>query len=162
MMLPQLQSIETIPSELLVQSVREVIQELGLLTIDKMQFLEGKIVFTGNFLVAMVGFSGKLSGLLSIYCSQNFALQVSSQFWGTKIPVVNAQVRDALGELANIIAGRLKKLMQRRLENAFQLSIPTVIEGTNFSTNRFNAYQNRLLCVQSKNGAFYVQLSLKV
>ena len=155
------ESIETVPNELLVQSVKEVLQELELFHIDKVRFLEGKIVFTGNFLVAMVGFSGRVAGLLSIFCSQQLALKVTGQFWGTPVDAVNAQVRDALGELANIIAGRLKKLLEEIVPEAIHLSIPTVIEGTNFSTNRFNTGQNRLLCVQGKEGVFYVQLSVK-
>jgi len=153
--------VEIVPNEVLVQSVKDVVQELGIFDIDRIQFLEGKIIFTGNFLVAMVGFSGNIRGLLSVFCSQRLALKVTSQFWGTPVPSVNAKVRDALGELVNIIAGRLKKLLEEYEENSFQLSIPTVIEGTNFSTSRFNADHNRLLCVQGSQGVFYVQLSIK-
>ncbi len=149
-----------IPTRFLIASVVQTLKELQLFEVQRVELLQGKVIFTGEFLVSMVGFSGEMTGLLSLYCSRALALQLAERLVGTRQSRINAEVRDSLGELTNLMAGRLKKLLDAR-GTLFSLSLPTVIEGSNFTTSRFDTRENRLLQVDGPDGTIYIQLSVR-
>ena len=85
---------------------------------------------------AIVGFGGKYSGFVAIHLKQKAACQVASAMLaGMEVDGVDDMVRDALGEVGNMIAGGFKKILSEDLgETAFQISLPTVVEGSGLST----------------------------
>ena len=84
-------------------------------------------------ITAMVGLAGGLCGVLSIRCSLETASLLASKMLGidTTSPEAEAATRDALGEIANVVAGSVKTAVPG-LEDACFLSTPTVVMGHNF------------------------------
>ncbi len=74
----------------------------------------------------LIGLSGKASGMVVINLSTEVALKVASTMLMEEISEINEDVIDAVGELANVIAGQAKtELAQYDLS----VSLPNVITG---------------------------------
>ena len=79
-----------------------------------------------GLLTAAVHISGTWRGALLIQCRPRQACQFFGRFLGVAPPAeLNDDVRDVLGELANMIAGNLKFM----LGESAQISIPLVVSG---------------------------------
>jgi CheY-specific phosphatase CheX len=88
----------------------------------------GKMEFT-----ALVGLAGSLCGVLSIRCSNRSARTMASKMLGLSDDQVGSDSLDALGEIANMIAGNFKSKLSG-IGNHCMLSVPTIIVGTDYET----------------------------
>ncbi|NOX54224.1 MAG: chemotaxis protein CheX [Planctomycetes bacterium] len=79
---------------------------------------------------AVVGLSGEATGSVVLSVSRPVAFRVVEILLGYETTEINADVADAVGELANMIAGAAKTQLQN-----FQLSLglPNVVVGRNHS-----------------------------
>ena len=83
--------------------------------------------------VATVGFAGTLSGYISLCVSKDAALEIAQALLGSSAEEAHEHVRDAAGEMANMIAGSVRTNMTDRGEQ-LGISTPIVTVGTDFST----------------------------
>jgi chemotaxis protein CheX len=74
----------------------------------------------------VIGLSGMAQGTVALSFGRITALKVVSAFAGMRILALDDIATDAMGELANIIAGSAKKDLS---EFKIQISLPTVILG---------------------------------
>ncbi|PYV63634.1 MAG: hypothetical protein DMG95_06405 [Acidobacteria bacterium] len=81
---------------------------------------------------AMVGLAGELCGVLSVRCSQSSASQVAALMLDLAPETAAEHAWDALGELANMIAGNFKNKLNGASDRCM-LSIPTVITGADYT-----------------------------
>jgi|Deesub1362B_J571_1020462.scaffolds.fasta_scaffold03973_5 chemotaxis protein CheX len=147
--------------EHLVEVVKEIFSEFLGVNFHAVQTIEEEVVFTGKFLVSMIGFVGTVSGLLAFFCSRSFALTLAKRLLGMPFPSVTQEVRDALGEIANMIAGNIKKHCEEQ-GHFIQISIPSVLEGDNFNLSRRpDTVFSRLLQFESELGNFFIQISIQ-
>jgi chemotaxis protein CheX len=76
--------------------------------------------------------TGAWQGAVTVDCSGALARRVASIMFGQDaVEVTSEQIRDAIGELTNIIGGHIKSL----LPGPSQLSLPAVTEGTDYFFN---------------------------
>jgi CheY-specific phosphatase CheX len=76
---------------------------------------------------ASVQFTGDWSGALVIRCDSHLAHEAAAAMFGCDVDNIDPdELSDALGELANMIAGNVKPL----LPAAALLSLPTVVQGS--------------------------------
>lgn len=79
-------------------------------------------------LIAMVGLSGRLSGVISFHCSTDAACTMAAKMLNAAKQEFDETARDAVGEVCNMVAGSLKtKLGATGLD--CKLSVPTIIHG---------------------------------
>ena len=83
--------------------------------------------------VATVGFAGSLSGYVSLCVSKDAALEIAQALLGSSADEAHEHVRDAAGEMANMIAGSVRTQMTDKGES-LGISTPIVTVGTDFST----------------------------
>ncbi|MEO0531346.1 MAG: chemotaxis protein CheX [Planctomycetota bacterium] len=76
----------------------------------------------------LIGLSGKASGMVVINLSTEVALKAASAMLMDDITEVNDDVLDAVGELANMIAGQAKTDLE---QYDLSVSLPNVITGEN-------------------------------
>lgn len=80
-------------------------------------------------LTAMVGLAGQRPGVLAIHCPRTSAgMMVRSMLGELEAELSPTELRDAMGEIANMIAGAVK-LWHVGEGRECSLSIPTVVEG---------------------------------
>ena len=81
-------------------------------------------------ITAAVHFTGDWRGTTLVECNEQQARLFAQRFMGIPMPpALDDDVRDVLGELANMVAGNLKSLLPKGVD----LSIPTVVEGRDYS-----------------------------
>jgi chemotaxis protein CheX len=85
-------------------------------------------------ITAMAGFAGTYNGMISIHCPVELALHITSQMLGCTCNEVNDDLRDAIGEVANMLGGSIKKVLSKGGFDV-RLSIPTVIFGEEHTAN---------------------------
>jgi len=88
----------------------------------------------GGEFTALVGLAGNLCGVLSIRCSNQSACTMASKMLGVPAEEVGDDSFDALGEIANMIAGNFKGKLAG-VGNHCMLSVPTIIVGTSYRTH---------------------------
>lgn len=74
----------------------------------------------------IIGLSGKAAGTVVLSLSRETALSVAEVLLLERPQEINAEVRDAVGELANMVAGGAKSQLE---DLKMTLSIPTVVTG---------------------------------
>jgi chemotaxis protein CheX len=81
-----------------------------------------------NEVSGIIGLTGKAQGAAVVSLGRETAIRCTERLLGERPATVNAEVRDAVGEMANIVAGGAKAQMQQ-LE--LRVSLPSVIIGRN-------------------------------
>lgn len=81
---------------------------------------------------AMVGMAGRLCGLLTLRCSTSAAAMIATKMLGADVKESDPQMWDAVGEIANMIAGNFKNKLTGVGERCM-LSVPTVITGSDYN-----------------------------
>ena len=74
----------------------------------------------------IIGLSGKASGTVVLSLNRNTAISAAEALLGSRPPEINADVKDAVGELVNMVAGGAKAQLE---QFDMSLTIPTVITG---------------------------------
>jgi chemotaxis protein CheX len=80
---------------------------------------------------AMIGLAGDLCGVLSFRCSNDAAAQIAGRMLGTDETTSAECIRDALGEICNMVAGSFKAQLSDIAEQCM-LSVPTVVSGKDY------------------------------
>ncbi len=76
----------------------------------------------------IVGITGETEGSLCITFSRDCILQVVSKWFGEETKEINDEVKDAVGEITNMISGDSRRRLQE-VGYTFQGAIPSVISG---------------------------------
>jgi len=110
-------------------------------------------------ITGIIGFSGEAQGSISLSFPESTALKLVSVLFGTTMEKVDMEVADAIGELANIVAGNAKK----GVNNGYQLSIslPQVVIGKNHVLSVQSTIPIVVIPFSSPLGDFVVEFCLK-
>ena len=82
--------------------------------------------------ISLVSFTGDYSGIVAFFGSTGMAIKITSEMLGMEINEIDQDVKDAMGELTNMIGGTLKNKVSETF-GAMHLSVPIVIAGANMS-----------------------------
>ena len=80
---------------------------------------------------AVIGLAGAMSGCLVLQCGMQAAMSIAGRLIGVESDEMDGIIRDAVGEVANMVAGAWKGF-DPTLSSGCLLSTPTVISGTSY------------------------------
>lgn len=80
----------------------------------------------------VIGISGRVNGSVLVNMSQKIALKLASGMLMESYSVINDDVLDSVGEVANVIGGRLKSSLANSGYPLDNITLPTVIIGHNY------------------------------
>jgi chemotaxis protein CheX len=108
-----------------------------------------------DFLSVTVHYAGTWTGAVLIECTPPQAFRFTARLMASE-PAgrVDEDVRDAMGELANMIAGNLKPV----LPHGVHLSMPSLVEGSDYSLWICGGNAVDRLAFHSEAGVFWVTL----
>jgi len=109
---------------------------------------------------AIVGFAGIFNGLLSLHVPEILALQFTSRMLGMEVAVLDDDVKDALGEIANMIAGSFKHHLSKG-GHEVRLSTPSIITGKEYMFSTGSAGETLSLLYDSNGECFLVHVALE-
>jgi chemotaxis protein CheX len=107
----------------------------------------------GDRLTAFVHLTGDWNGAVLLECNRRQACAFAGRILSMDPPdAVDEDVRDVLGELANMIGGNMKSGMA----TGVRLSMPTVMEGNDYELHICGSQILERLAFQSAEGAFWI------
>jgi len=113
-----------------------------------------------NSITGMVGLAGVQKGVLAVHFPKQLALDVTGSFLGMDVEEINADVQDAIGEIANMLGGNLKTILSDRGKD-IQLSLPSTIYGEEYAFSSQAEVDQVILPFQAPSGLFYVEIELE-
>jgi len=148
----------------LSKTVVKVFESMVFMKIDS-KIHTDKVLIEDKHLTAMVGFAGVYMGLAAIHCSFDFARKIGGSMLSMEPDnLTEEDVRDALGEIANMISGYYKARLAEKLqtsENVFEQSVPTVISGDDYETCAVTDAPRYCILCNFEGEDFFVELALK-
>lgn len=93
-----------------------------------LECLEAGLSVMSRDFTAMIGLAGSLCGVVSLRCSSEVAYSLARLMLADDAPVSEDSVRDAFGEICNMVAGNFKAKIAGMADGCM-LSVPTVITG---------------------------------
>jgi len=106
---------------------------------------------------AIIGMSGDMSGYLALHASPEDACRIAESMLGDTYTEVDDIVCDAVGELANMLGGSLKKFSGKYGE-PFRISVPTIVRGKDYETHAGKDAEQVLFGVNAISVCFTMQL----
>ncbi len=111
--------------------------------------------------ICLIGMAGSWTGTGTVSCSAEFACRIASGMLMTEYAVVDAEVLDAVAEIANMILGNVKTALERSL-GPMGMSIPTAIFGKNFLAKSFGDETWNVVVFDCQGQRLEVKLFLKL
>ncbi|MCD6526669.1 MAG: chemotaxis protein CheX [Desulfuromonas sp.] len=108
----------------------------------------------------VIGLAGACQGMLAIHTPDAVAKAITSSFLGMDVDEVNEDVTDAIGELANMLAGNIKMVLDEAGKNV-TVSIPSCIHGEEYSMDCVADADWVVVPFTVDSGEFLVELQLK-
>jgi chemotaxis protein CheX len=107
----------------------------------------------------VIGFTGDATGCVVLSFPKDVACKTASTFAGIEITLDSPDLVDAIGELANMVAGNAKK----DFEGArISISLPSVIIGVDHIVGQSRMVPRLVIPCCSPLGDFYVEVAMKV
>jgi len=110
--------------------------------------------------ICLIGMAGVWTGTGTISCSAETACQIAAKMLMSEYSVVDAEVLDAVAEVANMILGNVKTAMERVL-GPMGMSIPTAIFGKNFLAKSFGGESWNVVVFDFEGQRLEVKMFLK-
>lgn len=112
-------------------------------------------------ITGLIGLAGTYKGVLAIHMPNEVALAVTSSFLGMEVDEINADVEDAIGELANMLGGNVKTILSENGRD-INLSLPSTISGKSYNFQLASeAAERTVICFETAAGRFHVELQLQ-
>lgn len=108
---------------------------------------------------AVIGMSGDAVGCVVLSLPMETACNIASKFAGTQLTQAHPDFSDALGELANMVAGQAKAKFEGL---NVSISLPSVIVGDSHVVSQSRAKPRLALPCQCDLGGFTVEVVLVV
>jgi chemotaxis protein CheX len=109
----------------------------------------------GELITAAISLAGSWKGAVLVECGLKEAYLFTNRMIGGDPPTsLNDDVRDALGELANMVGGNLKSV----LPGGVSLSLPTVVWGVDYTMQFCRAGRARRWVFRGPEATFAVGL----
>jgi chemotaxis protein CheX len=115
----------------------------------------------GCHVSAMIGLTGGISAMLGIHCPSAVGLAVAGAMLGMELEKIDVDVKDALGEMANMMAGGIKERLS--LENInLELAIPTAVAGQSYVISAPNGSKRVVVPFTISQGQFFVEIKYQL
>jgi len=108
---------------------------------------------------AMVGLAGDICGVVSVRCGQDAAERIAALMLDLPPEKAIEHVWDALGEVANMVAGNFKNKLNGKNDGCM-LSLPTVITGADYRFRSPSVERGMELQFSFENMPLIVKLEL--
>ena len=109
----------------------------------------------------IIGLTGKVKGSLALSFSEPCILKIVSNMLGEEITSINAEIKDAVGEITNMVSGAARKKLEA-MGFSITSAIPTVVAGKDHSVVHVLGGASIIIPFEiSDCGSFVVDVCLK-
>jgi chemotaxis protein CheX len=122
-------------------------------------YLKKDSVATGD-VSGIVGLTGEASGTISVSFSEESIIAIVSKMFGEPVSEINEEVKDAVGEILNIVSGQARQKLEAR-GISLRGAIPTVITGKNHTICHITKHAIIAVPFDTDNGKFTIEVCLE-
>jgi len=141
----------------IINSTEEIFNTMVFLPISAAEpLIEGEEVLHCH-VSSMIGMSGDFNSMLSIHCPGKVGMAITGEMLGMEVEEVDDDVKDTLGEIANMVAGGLKESFAAENLN-LELAIPTTISGTSYRVSSPTKSNRVIVPFDLEPGRFFVEI----
>jgi chemotaxis protein CheX len=121
-------------SDTLVAGAREVFEKMIFMQIENCSDTTSQM--EGDVLLSTISFRNGMDGCLGICCNKDCAraIAINMLAMSPDDPLGDNEIKDAMGEVANMVMGTVKTAIQSDLQH-LQVSIPVVVTGRNLQNS---------------------------
>ena len=119
-----------------------------------------KEAFVVGDVSAIVGITGETEGSLCLTFTKGCILYIISQMFGEKKTEIDEEVKDAVGELTNMISGSSRRALEK-IGHHFQGAIPSIISGHNHEIRHVTKGPTLSIPFSTDAGGFTVEVCFK-
>lgn len=128
-----------------------------MLMIDLAVAPPGKDIAIRSNVTSMIGLGNGLRGMLSVHCPAAVAKEITGALLGMEIDDLGDDVKDAIGEIANMVAGNLKISFAGAGVDV-ELAIPTSVIGESFRVCGLSGATRAVVEFDMPSGEFWIEL----
>jgi len=144
----------------IIDATQSVFDTMLMLTVTPGETLADKVYHFNDSISGMLGFSGDVQGMLTIHCPQAVAFDITGQLLGIEVESMDEDVKDTIGEMANMILGGIKDaFLERGID--ISLAIPTVMAGRSYRVKTVDYASWITVPFHLDGGELLVELKLK-
>ncbi len=141
----------------IVAGVKDVFSTMLMIDLENEEILEGQQCTIESNLTSMLGLGGGIRGMLAIHCPAAVAKGITGGFLGIEVETLDEDVKDAIGEIANMVAGNLKVSLAKQSIDV-ELAIPTSIVGDSFAISGIGDSNRVVVVFKMGEDTFWVEL----
>lgn len=107
----------------------------------------------------IIGFTGPATGSMALSFSEGCILKIVSNMLGEEIKGINGDIKDAVGEITNMVSGAARKNLES-LGLSISAAIPTVIAGKGHSVSHIMGGPSIIIPFETEQGPFVVDVCI--
>ena len=107
----------------------------------------------------IIGITGTIRGSLALSFSTGSILKIVSNMLGEEITSINGDIRDAVGEITNMVSGAARKRIEA-MGFSLSASIPTVVSGREHSIMHVMGGPSVVIPFEMEGGSFVVDVCM--
>lgn len=121
-------------TDALFQSAQEVFETMIFMGVEDCTEQDG---IEGDALLGSITFTGEIEGCMSVCCANTCAGIIAANMLGqdTDVEIAEDDIRDAMGEVANLVMGSLKAILLNQGIGNLEVSIPCVVSGKRMTSS---------------------------
>lgn len=144
----------------IIDSTREIFSSMIMLEVEPGEPFVRKDEKLRNSISGIIGLAGSTKGMLAIHLPNQAALAVTTAFLGMDVEEIDEDVRDAVGELANMLAGSIKACLDPSGSD-IKISMPSAVYGEEYSIDCLANAQSAAVPFSCDGINFTVELQLR-
>jgi len=144
----------------IIESTKEIFSMMVAMEVSVDEDWSPDTVALLDSISGVVGLAGMHKGVLAIHFPNSAALAVTTSLLGMDINEINEDVEDAIGELANMLAGDIKTMLSGNGRD-IALSLPTTISGQEYDFQPTKEVEKIMIPFNSSAGKFSVEFQLE-
>lgn len=141
----------------IISGTQDVFSTMLMVDLTSEAVIENQKCAIQSNLTSMIGLGGGIRGLLAIHCPASVAKAITGAFLGMDVDELNDDVKDAIGEIANMVAGNLK-VSYAKIDINVELAIPTSIVGESFYVSGIADAKRVIVPLKMGDSTFWVEL----
>jgi len=142
----------------IVDATREVFSAMLMMDIAGEDVSANNRELIRSNMTSMIGLGGGVRGMLAVHCPEAVARAITGTLLGMEIEKLDEDVKDAIGEVANMVAGHLK-IAYGACGIPVELAIPTSIIGESFRLSGMAGATRHYVAFHLDSGPFWVELA---
>ncbi len=141
----------------IISATKDVFSTMVMMELENEPPVFGRGGEISSNISSMLGLGGGVRGVLAIHCPARVARDITGTFLEMEVGELDDDVKDAMGEITNMIAGNLKVSFAKAGID-IKLAIPTSVIGESYHISGIFGATRIVVPFTNKNGRFWTEL----